>query len=62
VREGCARFQKVSTGVRGEAWIALENGVEPGTEIIVGPFRVLRHLKDGERVKGKPRTAPEKES
>jgi HlyD family secretion protein len=62
VRDGIARFQKVTTGVRGEAWIALEEGLEPGTEIIVGPFRILRHLKDGERVKGKPRTAAEKES
>jgi HlyD family secretion protein len=62
VRDGIARFQKVSTGVRGEAWIALEEGLEPGTEIVVGPFRILRHLKDGERVKGKPRTTAEKES
>ena len=62
VRDGLARFQQVSTGVRGEAWIALESGVEPGTEIVVGPFRVLRHLKDGERVKGKPRVTTEKES
>lgn len=62
VRDGIARFQKVVTGVRGEAWIALPEGIEPGAEIIVGPFRVLRHLKDGERVKGRARATAEKES
>jgi HlyD family secretion protein len=62
VQEGRARFRRVTTGVRGEAWIAIREGLDPGAEAIVGPYRVLRHLADGERVKARPRSKAEKES
>jgi HlyD family secretion protein len=61
VRDGKARFLPVTTGVRGESWIALEGGLEPGGEVVAGPYRVLRHLTDGERVKAKPRPQAQRE-
>jgi HlyD family secretion protein len=61
VRDGRARFQPVTTGVRGESWIAVEGGLDAGTEVVAGPYRVLRHLVDGERVRAKPRAQAQRE-
>jgi len=53
VRDGRARFVPIETGIRGESWIEIASGLDPGTEIVTGPFRILRHLKDGEAIKAK---------
>jgi len=45
-RDGKAVFVPVKTGIIGGLDIEVE-GVPPGTEIVVGPFQVLRELKDG---------------
>jgi HlyD family secretion protein len=45
------RFIEVSTGITGEADIEVTSGVKPGMEIIRGPSRVLKTLKDGMVVK-----------
>src|SRR6185503_362762 len=45
------RFIEVTTGITGEADIEVTSGVKPGQEIVRGPSRVLKTLKDGTTVK-----------
>jgi HlyD family secretion protein len=45
------RFIEVTTGITGEADIEITSGVKSGMEIIRGPSRVLKTLKDGMTVK-----------
>ncbi|MHB1675550.1 MAG: efflux RND transporter periplasmic adaptor subunit [Acidobacteriaceae bacterium] len=46
-----AVFVPVQTGITGASDIEVTSGVKPGDEIIVGPYRVLRILKDNATVK-----------
>ena len=66
VKEGKLAFTKVKTGIAGELLIEVTEGPKPGSEIVTGPFKVLRTVKDGDRViiekegdkkKGGPRPA-----
>lgn len=43
------RFTTVETGIIGGLDIEVE-GLEPGTEIVVGPYQALRELEDGQAV------------
>jgi HlyD family secretion protein len=45
------KFTKVETGITGDLSIEIVKGLTPGTTIVSGPFRVLREIKDGEKVK-----------
>jgi HlyD family secretion protein len=45
------RFIEVTTGITGEADIEITSGVNSGMEIVRGPSRVLKTLKDGMTVK-----------
>ena len=45
------RFIAVTTGITGEADIEVSSGVHAGMEIVRGPSRVLKTLKDGMTVK-----------
>jgi len=45
------RFIEVTTGITGEADIEVSSGVKAGMEIVRGPSRVLKTLKDGMTVK-----------
>ena len=45
------RFIEVTTGITGEADIEVTSGVKAGMEIVRGPSRVLKTLKDGMKVK-----------
>ena len=45
------RFIEVTTGITGEADIEITSGVQPSMEIVRGPSRVLKTLKDGMTVK-----------
>jgi HlyD family secretion protein len=45
------RFIEVTTGITGEADIEVTSGVKEGMEIVRGPSRVLKNLKDGSSVK-----------
>ena len=56
-----AIFVPVQTGITGASDIEVTGGVKPGDEIIVGPYRVLRILKDNATVKRdttRPRQLP----
>jgi len=47
---GRARFTPVTIGITGERHIEITGGVEEGTQVVSGPFQVLRELKSGDRV------------
>jgi HlyD family secretion protein len=55
------KFVPIETGITGESDIEVISGVQPGMEVITGPSRVLRTLKDGDTVKkqtAKPGESP----
>ncbi|MCI0349931.1 MAG: efflux RND transporter periplasmic adaptor subunit, partial [Acidobacteriales bacterium] len=49
------RFIEATTGITGEADIEITSGVQQGMEIVRGPSRVLKTLKDGMSVKRQER-------
>jgi HlyD family secretion protein len=51
VRAGYAKFVPVTLGIAGEEHFEITEGLEPGARIVTGPFRVLRELKDGAKVR-----------
>jgi len=60
VRAGKAVFVQVTTGIADQQNIEIKSGLQKGDEIIVGPFRTLRTLEDGERVEAKEEKAEKK--
>jgi HlyD family secretion protein len=49
------KFVEVTTGITGEADIEITSGVKAGDEVVRGPSRVLKTLKDGLAVKRQER-------
>ena len=49
VSEGAARFTQVETGMIGGLDIEVQ-GIEEDTEVVVGPYQILRTLEDGDPV------------
>jgi HlyD family secretion protein len=45
------KFVEVTTGITGESDIEITSGLQAGAEVITGPSRVLKTLKDGSSVK-----------
>jgi len=52
--DGKARFVPVKTGLTGSLEIEVLEGLSEGEEVITGPFRALRELKDGTAVRVAP--------
>ena len=52
---GKAKFVEVTTGITGEADIEILSGVKSGDEVITGPSRILKTLKEGATVKRQTR-------
>lgn len=55
------KFIPVETGITGESDIEIVSGLQPNMEVITGPSRVLRTLKEGDAVKkqtAKPGESP----
>jgi len=50
VQDGVATLMPVITGVAGEEYIQIRSGLQPGQQVITGPFNSLRELRNGERV------------
>lgn len=50
IAEGKARQRTVKTGLSDETHVELTAGAKPGDQVITGPYRVLRDLKDGDSV------------
>lgn len=62
VRDGHAIYTAVKTGIAGEKYFEVIDGLKDGDQVITGPFASVRSLKDGDAVKvdnsasGPPRT------
>jgi HlyD family secretion protein len=56
VDRNVAKFVKVKTGVSDRQYIEIVSGLTPGQEIITGSYKTLRTLKQGDKVKAKPKT------
>ncbi len=54
-KDGHAKFVQVETGITGESDIEITSGLQAGVEVITGPSRVLRTLKDNMVVKKQTR-------
>ncbi|MGQ0762889.1 MAG: efflux RND transporter periplasmic adaptor subunit [Acidobacteriota bacterium] len=50
------KFVEVTTGITGESDIEITGGLASGTEVVTGPSRILKTLKDGTVVKRQTRT------
>jgi HlyD family secretion protein len=50
VKSGKLEFKKVKSGLAGELMIQVVDGPPVGAEIVTGPFKVLRQVKEGDRV------------
>jgi HlyD family secretion protein len=48
--DGKAQKREVEPGVADDTYVAIAKGVEAGAQIIVGPSKVLRFLREGDRV------------
>jgi HlyD family secretion protein len=50
-KDGKASFVTVTTGLTGDSNIEIVRGVKEGDEIVTGPFRALRDIKDGSKIR-----------
>ena len=50
-KEGKVQFVPVTTGLTGDTNIEIVKGVGEGQEIVTGPFKALREIKDGAKVR-----------
>ncbi len=53
------KFATVTTGLAGESNIEIVSGLKEGQQIVTGPFKALREIKDGTKVK-EEKEGPEK--
>jgi HlyD family secretion protein len=49
------KFVEITTGITGESDIEILSGLQAGAEVVTGPSRVLKTLKEGESVKRQSR-------
>jgi HlyD family secretion protein len=54
-KAGKVKFVEVTTGITGESDIEITSGLSSGAEVVTGPSRVLKTLKDGTNVKKQTR-------
>jgi HlyD family secretion protein len=50
-KDSRAEFREVTTGIKGDQDIELKTGLQEGEEIIIGPYKTLRTLKNKDSVK-----------
>jgi HlyD family secretion protein len=50
-KDGKAAFVPVTTGLSGDSNIEIVKGLSGGEEIVTGPFRALRDIKDGAKIR-----------
>jgi HlyD family secretion protein len=51
VRDGHAVYTAVKSGIAGEKYFEVLDGLKEGDQVITGPFASVRSLKDGDAVK-----------
>ena len=59
-KDGKAEKRIVTVGVSDDSQQEILSGVAPGDAVITGPYKVLRHLKQGDRVSNDPAKVPAK--
>jgi len=59
---GTARRRVVRTGLSSDSQIEILEGLEAGERVVTGPFRILRGLRDGDRIRAAEPTATTAES
>lgn len=50
IKDGKLDFVNVKTGLAGELMIEIQEGPPVGAQIVTGPFKVLRQVKEGDKV------------
>lgn len=50
-KDGRGKFTPITTGIKGDQEIEIKSGLNESDEIIIGPYKTLRTLKDGDQVK-----------
>jgi HlyD family secretion protein len=60
VREGKSMFTPIKTGIAGEKYFEILDGLKEGDAVIIGPFASVRELADGAAVKVGPATGTTK--
>jgi HlyD family secretion protein len=58
VKDGHAVFVPVKTGIAGEKYFEVLDGLKAGDEVITGPFASVRSMKEGDAVKVASTTTP----
>src|SRR5262249_60476526 len=56
-KDNRAHFVPVQTGIKGDQEIEIKSGVNQGDEIVTGPYKTLRSLKDNDPVKREPKSS-----
>jgi HlyD family secretion protein len=51
IKDKTATFVPVKTGIAGDKYFEVLNGLKPGDEVITGPFNSVRDLKEGDAVR-----------
>jgi len=60
-QSGKAQFVRATLGLRGDTHVEVSGKAKPGEKVIVGPYRTLRTLRDGESVKPEKKKPASKE-
>jgi HlyD family secretion protein len=58
VKNNGAKMTEVTTGISDTTRVAIVNGLKPGDQVVTGPFRTLKSLKDGDKVEPTKEEAP----
>jgi HlyD family secretion protein len=51
IQDGRAKFVKVKTGIADQQNIEILSGINEGDQVVTGSYKILRTLKDGDKVK-----------
>lgn len=49
--DGRAQRRVVKVGASDDSYQEIRDGLSPGESVVIGPYKILRHLKDGEALK-----------
>jgi len=60
ITNGTVKFHPVKTGLSGDSAIEIVSGAKENEQIVTGPFRALREIKDGTKVKEQKEEKDEK--
>jgi HlyD family secretion protein len=59
--KGKVKKAVVQTGLSDDLFMEVTSGLKEGDQVITGPYRIFKTLKEGERIKAKPETAKDKD-